>query len=46
MNNIGKNLSQIVVNIVVEPPFHLTQEIPVKNQFIDIDQQLPADPLD
>lgn len=46
MNNIGENLSQIVVNIVVEPPFHLAQEIPVKNELIDIDEQLPANTLE
>jgi len=46
MNDIWKDLSQIVVNVVVESPFHLAQEIPVKNQLIDVHEQLSADPLE
>ena len=42
MNNIGKNLRQVVINIVIQFPLNLAQKIPVNGKLVGIHQQLFA----
>ena len=46
MYNIWKNLGQTVVNVMVELPLNLAQEISEQNEFVKVDKQLLAYALD
>lgn len=45
MYDIGKDLSQVIVDIMIEFPISLAEEIPIEHEFIDVDQQFLADTL-
>ena len=45
VDDVGKNFSQIAVNVVVEFPFDLAQKVPVNQELIAVNQQFFTDAL-
>lgn len=42
MNDVGEDLSKVIVDIVIELPIGLAEEVPIKHELIDIYEQLLA----
>lgn len=38
MDDIGEDLCQVVIDVVIQSPLHLAQEVPIKNQLVDVDE--------
>lgn len=45
VDDVGEDLREVVVDVVVEAPVGLAQEVPVEHELVDVDQQLLADAL-